>query len=127
MHTSTAPANCDVIIPLDSVNVHDVIVMLDRPNVGTSSMQIELGDADALSPSTVNDTTHEASSATCRCSSSVFVSFTSRLTESATVILDDVDRPGEREVLNGWQAATPWRFSVDDAAGVAIGRCPPSI
>jgi predicted O-methyltransferase YrrM len=45
-----------------------------------------------------------------------------RLTETATVILDDVNRPGERDVLTCWQAETPWRFTVDQAAGVATGR-----
>jgi hypothetical protein len=52
--------------------------------------------------------------------------FAQRLTETATVILDDVNRPGEREVLNRWEADTTWRFSIDDTAGVATGhRLPP--
>ena len=36
-------------------------------------------------------------------------------------MLDDLDRPGEREVLARWEAQTPWRFRVDEAAGVAVG------
>jgi predicted O-methyltransferase YrrM len=46
----------------------------------------------------------------------------SRLTETATVILDDVNRPGERDVLTCWQSETSWRFSLDEAAGVATGQ-----
>jgi Methyltransferase domain len=48
--------------------------------------------------------------------------FGPRLTEAATVILDDVNRPGEREVLTCWESETPSRFTVDQAAGVATGR-----
>ncbi|MCW2905198.1 MAG: Methyltransferase domain [Streptosporangiaceae bacterium] len=44
------------------------------------------------------------------------------LPETATVILDDVNRPGERDVLTAWESETSWRFSVDEAAGVATGR-----
>ena len=38
-----------------------------------------------------------------------------------TVVLDDLDRPGEREVLARWEAQTPWRSRVDEAAGAAVG------
>jgi len=48
--------------------------------------------------------------------------FAPRLTDTATVVLDDANRAGEREVLAGWEAATSWRFSVDEAAGVATGQ-----
>lgn len=47
--------------------------------------------------------------------------FEPRLAERATVILDDVQRPGEREVFAGWEAETEWRFRIDEAAGLAIG------
>ncbi len=47
--------------------------------------------------------------------------FEARLMPGATVILDDLQRPGEREVLARWEATTAWRFQVDEAAGVAIG------
>ena len=38
-----------------------------------------------------------------------------------TVVLDDLDRPGEREVLARCEAQTPWRLRVDEAAGAAVG------
>jgi hypothetical protein len=47
--------------------------------------------------------------------------FAPRLVAGATVVLDDVHRPGEREVIGRWEARTPWRFDVDEAAGVAVG------
>jgi predicted O-methyltransferase YrrM len=47
--------------------------------------------------------------------------FESRLTEGATVVLDDLQRRGEREVIARWQAQTSWRFRIDEAAGVAVG------
>jgi predicted O-methyltransferase YrrM len=46
----------------------------------------------------------------------------SRLSESAVVYLDDVNRPGEQSVLAGWQAATDWTFTVNDVTGTARGR-----
>jgi len=52
--------------------------------------------------------------------------FGSRLSDGATVVLDDVNRPGEREVLARWEAETSWRFAVDEAAGVALGRRGPA-
>ena len=51
--------------------------------------------------------------------------FEARLTQTATVVLDDVNRPGEREVLTAWQSETSWRFSIHEAAGVATGRRAP--
>lgn len=47
--------------------------------------------------------------------------FESRLVEGAVVVLDDLDRPGEREVLAAWERETPWGFRVDDGASVAVG------
>lgn len=49
-----------------------------------------------------------------------------RLTPDATVVLDDIDRPGERAVLDAWEATTNWRFERDESAGVAVGRREPS-
>jgi hypothetical protein len=45
-----------------------------------------------------------------------------RLVAGAAVVLDDITRAGEREVLAGWEATTDWRFNLDEHAGVAIGR-----
>jgi hypothetical protein len=45
-----------------------------------------------------------------------------RLTADAAVILDDVDRPGERAIIEAWERETPFRFQRHDAARVAIGR-----
>jgi hypothetical protein len=45
-----------------------------------------------------------------------------KLVHDAAVILDDIDRPGEQQVIATWETSTPWRFQVDVAAGVAIGR-----
>jgi predicted O-methyltransferase YrrM len=50
--------------------------------------------------------------------------FEPRLTPTATVVLDDVNRPGEQEVLASWEAETSWRFSIDQAAGAATGQRP---
>jgi hypothetical protein len=47
--------------------------------------------------------------------------FEARLTADATVVLDDVDRPGEQQVLAHWQSRLPWDFTVDAAAGLAVG------
>jgi predicted O-methyltransferase YrrM len=44
-----------------------------------------------------------------------------RLAAGATVVLDDLDRQGERDVLAGWESTTPWRFTIEDSAGIAIG------
>lgn len=48
--------------------------------------------------------------------------FAPRLRAGAKVIVDDIDRPGEREVIGGWEASSQWRFELDERAGVAIGR-----
>jgi hypothetical protein len=48
--------------------------------------------------------------------------FEERLVEGATVFLDDVDRPGEREVIAGWEAAGAWRFAIDAGTGLARGQ-----
>ena len=37
-------------------------------------------------------------------------------------MLDDIARPGERDVLARWEASTDWRFTLHERAGVAIGR-----
>jgi len=47
--------------------------------------------------------------------------FEPRLAKGATVILDDLQRPGEREVVAGWEAETALRFRIEEAAGLAIG------
>jgi predicted O-methyltransferase YrrM len=47
--------------------------------------------------------------------------FDPRLDPAASVILDDIDRPGEQQVLAAWRARPGWTFAVDDRAGVAIG------
>ncbi|MDT4982453.1 MAG: hypothetical protein QOG07_4332, partial [Pseudonocardiales bacterium] len=49
--------------------------------------------------------------------------FAPRLTRTATVVLDDVNRPGEREVLTGWESETAWRFVIDEGSGLATGQC----
>jgi predicted O-methyltransferase YrrM len=49
-----------------------------------------------------------------------------RLAPGATVVLDDIPRPGEREVLAGWEATTAWRFRVEERAGVAFGARAPA-
>lgn len=48
--------------------------------------------------------------------------FAERLVASAAVVLDDISRPGERQVIASWEASTDWRFVVDERAGVAVGR-----
>jgi predicted O-methyltransferase YrrM len=40
----------------------------------------------------------------------------------ATVILDDIDRPGEQQTITTREISTSWRFQQNLAAGVAIGR-----
>jgi hypothetical protein len=50
--------------------------------------------------------------------------FNDRLVRGATVMLDDIDRPGERDVIALWEASTEWRFSIDEPARIAIGRRP---
>lgn len=48
--------------------------------------------------------------------------FAERLVADATVILDDITRPGERKVIASWEASTDWRFTPNEHAGIAIGR-----
>ena len=46
-----------------------------------------------------------------------------RLAPGATVVLDDVERPGEQEVLNRWERELDVRFQRRaTSAGVAVGR-----
>lgn len=45
-----------------------------------------------------------------------------RLVPEATVILDDIDRPGEQHTIATWETSTNWRFQLNHRAGVAIGR-----
>jgi predicted O-methyltransferase YrrM len=46
-----------------------------------------------------------------------------RLTAEATVVLDDLARPGEQAVLERWEAETAWRFERrHEDGGIAIGR-----
>jgi predicted O-methyltransferase YrrM len=45
-----------------------------------------------------------------------------RLSEDADVILDDISRAGEQEVLARWEAETRWRFERLDDEGIAVGR-----
>jgi predicted O-methyltransferase YrrM len=56
--------------------------------------------------------------------------FGDRLVAGAKVILDDIDRDGEREVLARWEASSDWRFEIDAITGTASGtvtiRSPPS-
>lgn len=49
-----------------------------------------------------------------------------RLAPDAVVILDDIARLGEQEVLARWEHETPFRFERRAACGIAIGRRPPS-
>lgn len=48
--------------------------------------------------------------------------FAQQLTATAAVILDDINRPGERATIARWEASTKWRFALDEPAGVAVGR-----
>ena len=48
--------------------------------------------------------------------------FENRLLDGATVILDDIDRDGEREVLSLWERTTDWRFKLDVVTGTASGH-----
>jgi Methyltransferase domain len=53
--------------------------------------------------------------------------FSDRLVDGAAVILDDIDRDGEREVLAGWERSSDWRFTLDALTGTASGRLPAEI
>jgi predicted O-methyltransferase YrrM len=48
-----------------------------------------------------------------------------RLSKGAIVVLDDVDRPGEAEVLAAWERETDYRFERLVAERIAIGRREP--
>jgi predicted O-methyltransferase YrrM len=48
-----------------------------------------------------------------------------RLAKDAIVVLDDVNRPGEAEVLAAWERETPFRFERLDYERIAIGRREP--
>lgn len=48
--------------------------------------------------------------------------FDPRLGPDAVVVLDDISRAGEQEVLARWEAETAWRFQRLDDEGIAVGR-----
>jgi len=51
--------------------------------------------------------------------------FLPRLATNCTVVLDDVDRPGEQAILDRWERETPLRFDRRPVhSGLAIGRRP---
>jgi predicted O-methyltransferase YrrM len=45
-----------------------------------------------------------------------------RLADDATVVLDDIHRPGEQRVLEAWERDCGFRFEVRPAERIAIGR-----
>lgn len=46
-----------------------------------------------------------------------------RLAPGALVILDDLQRPGEQEIVERWGREMPeWEFGVDDGTGIAVGQ-----
>ena len=48
-----------------------------------------------------------------------------RLAPGATVVLDDIERPGEQDVLRRWESETDLVFDRHaESAGIAIARCP---
>lgn len=47
-----------------------------------------------------------------------------RLAPGATVVLDDVHRPGERAIIERWEARTPFRFQVREGGRIAVGSAP---
>ena len=49
-----------------------------------------------------------------------------RLADDAIVVLDDVDRPGETEVLAAWERETEFRFERLAEERIAIGRREPA-
>jgi predicted O-methyltransferase YrrM len=50
-----------------------------------------------------------------------------RLAAGATVVLDDVERPGEQEVLRRWTHQHGLSFTAPDVhAGIAVGTVPPA-
>jgi hypothetical protein len=49
--------------------------------------------------------------------------FTKALTEDCTVVLDDIERRGERRVIKRWEDESPFHFQCRiDPGGIAIGR-----
>jgi predicted O-methyltransferase YrrM len=48
-----------------------------------------------------------------------------RLAQGAIVVLDDVNRRGEAEVLTAWERETPFRFERLDSERIAVGRREP--
>ncbi len=51
-------------------------------------------------------------------------SLAGRLAAGARIVLDDIERAGETDVLARWQREHPVVFDVDTAAGVAVGIWP---
>jgi len=47
-----------------------------------------------------------------------------RLAPDAVVILDDIDRPGELQVLTAWEHETDFRFDIRRTARIALGQRP---
>ena len=45
-----------------------------------------------------------------------------KLVHDAAVILDDIERPGEQQIIATWETSTSWRFQLNLPAGVAIGQ-----
>ena len=45
-----------------------------------------------------------------------------RLVPDATVVLDDIDRPGELRILEAWERDCDFRFEVRPAERIAVGR-----
>ena len=45
-----------------------------------------------------------------------------KLVHDAAVILDDIERPGEQQIIATWETSTGWRFQLNLPAGVAIGQ-----
>ncbi|HWI72470.1 MAG TPA: class I SAM-dependent methyltransferase [Baekduia sp.] len=48
-----------------------------------------------------------------------------RLAPGATIVLDDIARPGERAVLERWERETALRFERRPDAGIAVAKRPP--
>jgi predicted O-methyltransferase YrrM len=48
-----------------------------------------------------------------------------RLAEDGIVILDDIERPGEADVLSAWERETLFRFERLDSERIAVGRREP--
>ena len=49
-----------------------------------------------------------------------------KLARDAVVLLDDIDRPGEQDVVAGWERDLGFDFVVDEDARLAIGRRRPA-